>query len=175
MSEVIVKKISILFSVFLFVCQSSIFAQIGNNNGQYDDVIKEAYSILDLIQKSDRKAIKQKFYESNFQTKKEFLKNCKTVNLKWVGQLLKQNGIPKQEDLMLSGWKTVSKDITETSFTVNVLFFLTDDKNVNKNNRDHVSINFIKSKNGIYTMNGLLIFKKNDLVKVKNIEDSSSK
>ena len=163
------------FLTLLLVINTTAFTQIGNTNGQYDEAIKEAYSILELIYNTNKKELKSRFNETNFQSRREYLKNIKSSKIKWVQSILKQYGNPKKEDILLSGWETVAKSANESTFSVNITFILNSDNKQNKNNSDHISINFYRNKDGIYKMNGLLMFKKNELIRVKNIEDSSSK
>jgi len=161
----------ILFSISLLILcfiSSISFSQTGNTNGQYDDAIKQAYILLQYIQNQDKNSLKEKFTETSFQTKKEFSKMLNSSNIKWANNTINQNGIPEKGDLLISGWKTVSKE-SQSTFYINITFFFKG-KNVKyTNSDDHICFNFFKNQAGEYCFNGIMFFKKEDFIKAKKI------
>jgi len=154
--------------VFFIISTKSIYSQVGNTNGQYDEVVKQAFSILQDINAGNKKALKIKFTESNFQSKKEFYRTTKSSNLKWANEIITINGLPNKEDIAITGWKTFSKD-DESSFSINITFYFKGKNDKYSNSDDHICINFIKRNTGIYLLNGLMLFKKSDFYTLKKL------
>jgi hypothetical protein len=148
-----------------------VFSQIGNTNGQYDDVIKQAYSLLQLLKESKKKELKEQFIENNFQSKKEFKSMLSSSNIMWSKDLLTSEGIPDKNDIIISGWKTVSKDLQSSSFSVNITFYFKGTNLKYANSDNHICFNFYKNSEGSYIFNGIMFFKKSDYKNVKKIND----
>lgn len=161
----------ILFSITLLILSiisSNCFSQTGNSNGQYDDAIKQAYILIQYIQNRDKNSLKEKFTETSFQTKKEFRKILNSSNIKWAINTIKTNGIPEKNNLLISGWKTVSKE-SKSTFYINITFFFKGNSVKYTNSDDHICFNFFKNQAGEYCFNGIMFFKKDDFVKAKKI------
>ena len=173
MSNVMLKKIVFGIISFIFGVNVSLYGQIGNSNGQYDDVIKQAYEMINQLSIGDKKGLKTRFIESNFQTKKDFNKMLLNKNIKWTKEMIKTYGLPLKKDIIISGWKTVSKGQETIKSTLNLTFFFRDSSAKKSNSDDHLNLNFIKIENGTYIFNGLLLFKKSDFtpVKIKKLEN----
>ena len=166
------KLLKQLFLFLSFCVPGTVFSQIGNTNGQYDTAIKQVYSILELLNKGDKKALKELFSETSFQSKKEFQKIISSSNLKWVKEILTKNGIPERNDLVVAGWKTVSKD-QNASFSLNITLYFKG-QNVKKSSTDdHFCFNFYKASSGEFLFNGLLFFKKSDYLNSKKMGNYS--
>jgi hypothetical protein len=168
-----VKHPVILLIVSIILCPVWGFSQIGNTNGQYDGVIKQAYNLLQLIKESNKKEIKKEFIENSFQSKKEFKKMISSSNVQWAENILQSEGIPDKNDIMISGWKTISNDIQSSSFSVNITFYFKGSNAKYSNSDDHICFNFFKNKMGEYSFNGIMFFKKSDFNKVKKYNDSA--
>ena len=171
------KKIFRQGGLFFFILTSSffphtVFSQIGNTNGQYDEVIEQAYTLLQNIHNGDKKTLKEKFTETNFQSKKEFKKTVTTSNLKWAKKIISDIGIPEKKDLVIASWKTSSKT-QESTFSINITFYFRKQNQEFSNSNDHICFNFYKSTAGKYFFNGLFLFKKSDFLNVKKLSDNS--
>jgi len=165
-------RVILLFIVIPTIVPTAVFSQIGNSNGQYDEVIKQAYTLLHCINTGDKKAIKNSFIESNFQSKKEFIKTISSSNIKWASELLTQNGIPDKNDIAIASWKTFTKDL-EPNFSINITYYFKGQNLRYSNTDDHICFNFIKNTKGEYFFNGLLFFKKSDFQNVKKLSNNS--
>jgi hypothetical protein len=166
------QRVILLFIIISIIVPTVGFSQIGNTNGQYDEVIKQAYTLLQCLHIGDKKTIKRSFIESNFQSKKEFIKTISSSNMKWASELLKQNGTPDKNDIAIASWKTVSKDL-EPNFSINITYYFKGQNVKYSNSDDHFCFNFIKNTKGEYFFNGLLFFKKSDFQNVKKLSNNS--
>ena len=170
---VIKRRVLLLIILFSAVLPQLIYSQIGNTNGQFDEVIKQAYTLLQLTKNNDKKALKAKYTETSFQSKKEFNKMLSSGNMHWANEILNQNNTPDKNDILISEWKTVSKDIQASTFSVNVTFYFKGKNLKYSNSDDHICYNFIKTTSGDYLFNGIMFFKKSDFINVKKISDNS--
>lgn len=159
--------------VFIVLTPGNLFAQLGNENGQYDDVIKLSYDLLQKVNENNKDALKSSFHEGSFQTKKEFNKMLSNKNIKWAQKTILTNGIPSKNDISLSAWKTIMKETQSSSLSINVTFYFKGNNKKYSNIDDHISFNFYKNSLGEYHLNGLLFFKKDDFLNVKKLSDFS--
>jgi len=159
--------------IFALLCLSSlpgrVCCQIGNNDGRFNEIIKQAYVILDDIKAERKKSIVSKYKYSGFQEKDEFLHFVKKKNLSWAKQAIDTFGTPRKEEVSISEWRTSSKENETHETTVNLTFFFKRAGEKFSNINDHISLNFQRDSNGSYYLDGMMFFKKNDYVAIKRI------
>lgn len=145
------------------------YTQIGNNEGRYNDVINNSFSILEDIKNANKKTLLSNFKYSGFQLKSEFKHFLSKKNLNWAKETLELYGMPVKEDVSISEWRTVSKDKENIGSTVNLTFFFKKKDEKFSIINDHISLNFKKDKDGNYYLDGMMFFKKNDYIEIKKI------
>jgi hypothetical protein len=161
------KKIFVFFLLLSF--SFCAFSQIGNNNGKYDTVINMSFHILQNLYKGNVKVVKSQFKETDFQTKDEFNNFLGKDNLKWLKQTIDVFGITPKSEIDISEWRVKSGGEYITS--INVTFYLKPKNSPFSMINDHVSLSFKKQGNTLF-LNGLMMFKKENYIMVKNIIDN---
>jgi len=160
-----------LISIFFFFSPFFSFSQIGNSDGRYNVVIEKAYSFLNLLKDSKKEEVKNSFKETGFQKKKEFKHFLSQKNLEWVKQVIDTFGLPDKRDISISEWRTSSKDNVGNSMSVNLTFYFKEKNKEFSQIDDHVCLNFIRTNDGEFMLDGLMFFRKSDYEQVKHIID----
>lgn len=146
-----------------------VFPQGSTSSAKYDDVITKAYGYLELIRNKNKKELLKAFEVSGFQDKKEFKHFLSSKNLDWAQSVIDAKGMPPRGEVSVSEWRTVTNDSLYKGQKINLTFFFkaADEKFSHIN--DHVSMDFEMGKDGVYRLDGLMFFKKDDYVVVKTI------
>lgn len=158
---------SIIF--FLVSISNFCFSQIGNENGKYDKVIDESYKVISDIRHLRSSALRKKFQETGFQTKKEFNYFTTRKNLKWAKEIILKYGIPAKESLSISEWKISTRE--DNNASINITYYFKNKDAEFKPTDNHISINF-KQIQGKYVLDGIMTFKEDDYLRVKEIIDN---
>lgn len=156
---------------FILIISTSVFAQIGNENGRYNDVINECYKVLSDIRHQKKSALKKRFAETGFQEKEDFSEFVNGKNLRWAKDIILEYGIPKKEEISISEWRVASRETDGNSSSINLTFYFKEDETEFNPINDHISLNF-KSQEGTYILDGMMFFKKDEYLKVKSIIDN---
>lgn len=160
-------KYKVLLSILvLFLIVTKSYSQIGNESGKYDSLINQGYSIIKYIGEGKTKLILNMFKETDFQSKDDFKGFLKKENTNWLKHTVSVFGITPKSDIDISEWRVKTEQKSTTSVTLTYYF-----KKANapfSNINDHISCNFIVDGDQII-LNGLMIFKKDDYLTVKNI------
>lgn len=162
-------KATLAIIAYLFLIPTFCFSQYGNENGHLDEIIKEATNTISLLQGKKKKTVIHKFHETSFQEKSNFKKNISGKNLQWIVKITNEYGLPPKEEIEISEWKVKSPSEEELSESINITFYFKRDQDEFSHTNDRISLNYKKTKNNTYQLNGILLFKKEDYENIKKV------
>lgn len=161
------RKIISFFSILLIYLNG--FAQLGNENHEFDSVIEVGYDIIQYLYQADIKVVEGMYVESDFQTKEEFNDFLNKDNVKWVKEIVDTYGVPQKEELDISTWSVNSAGVSSTS--LNLTYYFKEKGAPFSIVNDHISFHFSRQNNNM-VLGGIMIFKKDDYLVIKSILDN---
>ncbi|MBK8806345.1 MAG: hypothetical protein IPO21_06765 [Bacteroidales bacterium] len=164
-------KTYFLFFVGIALCLTS-FSQESPRNTTVDSLIEVGFGIVENFKNNKLSAVKSLYTDSGFQTKKEFNSFINKDNSLWLSKVVDSLGLPQKSEIDVSGWKINS--LGSEAYSYNISYYFKKNNEPFFNTNDHISFNF-SSKDGIYKLDGLMVFKENDYILVKNVLEKLAK
>lgn len=146
------------------------FSQIGNKSGKYDSIITISNAIVQDLYNGNSKAILSKYSDTGFQSRNEFKNFLHKDNLKWLKHTIDVFGMTPKSELDISEWRVQSEG--KTSVSINITYYFSKKGTPFSMTNDHISFSFLINDENDILLNGMMFFKKEDYVMVKNIIDN---
>lgn len=156
---------TILF-ILPFFLSANIFAQIGNESGEYDSVINLGYEIINKVESGDINSVVKSFKPTDLQSKKELKELLNEKNLQWIKNMIAKYGQADQSIINISKMSSSFSD----DATINLTYYFKPSAKDFSLTCDHVSLNFVK-KDESYSLNGIMFFNQEEYLMLKQFVD----